>query len=111
VRDAYGMTLFGQGALTARRLALDRMATKLAETDSARTCWPELVDLINDVRATGISIVWIEHVVHALIAVVDRLVVLHGGVLIAEGDPAEVIRRPQVSEIYMGIEEGIETNA
>ena len=53
----------------------------------------------------------LEHVVHALIAVVDRLVVLHGGVLIAEGDPAEVIRRPQVSEIYMGIEEGIETDA
>ena len=51
------------------------------------------------------SIIWIEHVVHALIAVVDRLVVLHGGALIAEGDPAEVIRRPQVREIYMGIEE------
>jgi branched-chain amino acid transport system ATP-binding protein len=63
------------------------------------------------VRATGISIIWIEHVVHALIAVVDRLVVLHGGAMIAEGDPVEVIRRPQVSEIYMGIEEGIETDA
>ena len=49
------------------------------------------------------SVVWIEHVVHALIAAVDRLVVLHGGTLIAEGQPAEVIRRPQVSEIYMGI--------
>jgi len=57
------------------------------------------------VRGTGVSIIWIEHVVHALIAVVDRLVVLHGGALIAEGDPAEVIRRPQVNEIYMGIQE------
>jgi branched-chain amino acid transport system ATP-binding protein len=57
------------------------------------------------VRATGISIIWIEHIVHALIAVVDRLVVLHGGALIAEGDPTEVIRRPEVNEIYMGIEE------
>ena len=63
-----------------------------------------LVELIKDVRETGVSIVWIEHVVHALIAAVDRLVVLHGGALIAEGNPAEVIGRPQVAEIYMGIE-------
>ena len=83
-----------------RVLLLDEVAGGLVEHETAA-----LVDLINDVRATGISIVWIEHVVHALIAVVDRLVVLHGGALIAEGDPAEVIRRPQVSEIYMGIEE------
>jgi len=42
--------------------------------------------------------------VHALLAAVDRLVVLHAGSLIAEGDPQEVVRRPQVREIYMGIE-------
>ena len=60
--------------------------------------------LINELRATGGSIIWIEHIVHALIAVVDRLVVLHSGRLIAEGTPAEVIQRQQVAEIYMGIE-------
>ncbi len=49
------------------------------------------------------SIVWIEHVVHALLAAVDRLAVLHGGKFIAEGDPHTVIRSPQVAEIYMGI--------
>jgi branched-chain amino acid transport system ATP-binding protein len=47
--------------------------------------------------------IWIEHVVHALLAAVDRLVVLHGGGFIAEGDPQAVIRSPQVQEIYMGI--------
>ena len=46
---------------------------------------------------------WIEHIVHALVAVVDRVVVLHGGRFIAEGDPTEVIKSPQVAEIYMGI--------
>jgi branched-chain amino acid transport system ATP-binding protein len=81
-------------------LLLDEVAGGLVEHETAA-----LVDLINDVRGTGVSIIWIEHVVHALIAVVDRLVVLHEGALIAEGDPAEVIRRPQVSEIYMGIQE------
>jgi branched-chain amino acid transport system ATP-binding protein len=83
-----------------RVLLLDEVAGGLVEHETAA-----LVDLINDVRGTGVSIIWIEHVVHALIAVVDRLVVLHEGALIAEGDPAEVIRRPQVSEIYMGIQE------
>ena len=83
-----------------RVLLLDEVAGGLVEHETAA-----LVDLINDVRATGISIIWIEHIVHALIAVVDRLVVLHGGALIAEGEPAEVLRRPQVNEIYMGIEE------
>jgi branched-chain amino acid transport system ATP-binding protein len=62
-----------------------------------------LVTLIKNVRAGGVSIVWIEHVVHALLAAVDRLLVLHGGKFIAEGDPHTVIRSPQVAEIYMGI--------
>jgi branched-chain amino acid transport system ATP-binding protein len=42
--------------------------------------------------------------VHALVAVVDRLAVLHGGAIIAEGEPQAVIRAPAVAEIYMGIE-------
>jgi branched-chain amino acid transport system ATP-binding protein len=83
-----------------RVLLLDEVAGGLVEHETAA-----LVDLVKQVRASGVSIVWIEHIVHALIAAVDRLVVLHGGALIAEGDPAEVIRRPQVAEIYMGIEE------
>jgi branched-chain amino acid transport system ATP-binding protein len=82
-----------------RVLLLDEVAGGLVEHETAA-----LVALIKDVRETGVSIIWIEHVVHALIAVVDRLVVLHGGALIAEGAPAEVIGRPQVVEIYMGIE-------
>jgi branched-chain amino acid transport system ATP-binding protein len=81
-----------------RVLLLDEVAGGLVEHETAA-----LVELVRQVRAGGVSIVWIEHIVHALIAAVDRLVVLHGGALIAEGLPAEVIRRPQVAEIYMGI--------
>ena len=87
-----------------RVLLLDEVAGGLVEHETAA-----LVELVNDVRSTGVSIIWIEHVVHALFAVVDRLVVLHGGTLIAEGEPTEVIQRPEVAEIYMGIEEAIET--
>jgi branched-chain amino acid transport system ATP-binding protein len=82
-----------------RVLLLDEVAGGLIEHETAA-----LVALVKEVRASGVSIIWIEHVVHALVAAVDRLVVLHGGALIAEGAPADVIRRPQVAEIYMGIE-------
>jgi len=81
-----------------RVLLLDEVAGGLAEHECAA-----LVALIKGVRARGVSIVWIEHVVHALIAAVDRLCVLHGGKFIADGEPQAVIKSPQVAEIYMGI--------
>jgi branched-chain amino acid transport system ATP-binding protein len=82
-----------------RVLLLDEVAGGLTEHECAT-----LVVLIKHVRAGGVSIVWIEHVVHALLATVDRLLVLHGGKFIAEGEPHAVIKSPQVAEIYMGIE-------
>jgi branched-chain amino acid transport system ATP-binding protein len=82
-----------------RVLLLDEVAGGLTEHECAT-----LVALIKDVRAGGVSIVWIEHVVHALLATVDRLLVLHGGKFIAEGEPHAVIKSPQVAEIYLGIE-------
>lgn len=81
-----------------RVLLLDEVAGGLTEHECTT-----LVQLIKDVRQSGVSIVWIEHVVHALLATIDRLVVLHGGKLIAQGDPQTVIKSPQVAEIYMGI--------
>jgi branched-chain amino acid transport system ATP-binding protein len=81
-----------------RVLLLDEVAGGLTEHECAA-----LVDLIRDIRRSGISIVWIEHIVHALVAVVDRLLVLHGGGFIGEGVPQAVIASPAVREIYMGI--------
>jgi branched-chain amino acid transport system ATP-binding protein len=81
-----------------RVLLLDEVAGGLTEHECAA-----LVELIRHTRARGVSIIWIEHVVHALVALVDRLAVLHAGGFIAEGDPATVVRLPAVREIYMGI--------
>ena len=81
-----------------RVLLLDEVAGGLTEHECTA-----LVELIRDIRGGGVSIVWIEHVVHALVAVVDRLVVLHGGGFIGAGDPKSVINSPAVREIYMGI--------
>jgi branched-chain amino acid transport system ATP-binding protein len=79
-------------------LLLDEVAGGLTEHECAA-----LVALIKDIRREGVSIIWIEHIVHALVAVVDRLAVLHGGAIIAQGEPQRVIRTPAVAEIYMGI--------
>ncbi len=53
---------------------------------------------------SGVSIIRIEHVVHALLAVVGRLVVIGFGRKIAEGDPKEVMESREVKEIFLGIE-------
>jgi branched-chain amino acid transport system ATP-binding protein len=81
-----------------RVLLLDEVAGGLTEPECVA-----LVGLIQNIRAGGVSIIWIEHVVHALLAIVDRLVVLHEGSLIAAGDPHSVIRSAAVQDIYMGI--------
>ena len=85
-------------ATSPRVLLLDEVAGGLTEHECE-----SLVALIREVRASGVSIVWIEHVVHALTAVVDRLAVLYAGSIIAAGAPDAVIRNPAVREIYLGI--------
>ena len=82
-----------------RVLLLDEVAGGLTE----REC-QVLIALIAEIRKSGVSIIWIEHVVHALLASVDRLLVLYNGAFIAAGDPHTVIRSPAVAEIYMGME-------
>jgi branched-chain amino acid transport system ATP-binding protein len=83
-----------------RILLLDEVAGGLSEPECE-----SLVALIKRVRQTGMSLIWIEHIMHALVSVVDRIVVLAGGAFIADGKPQAVIRNPRVAEIYMGIPE------
>jgi len=80
-------------------LLLDEIAGGLTEGECR-----DLVETIQGIHKSGVTIVWIEHVVHALLAVVGRLVVLNFGRKIAEGDPQTVIDSREVREIYTGIE-------
>ena len=86
-------------ATAPRLLLLDEIAGGLTESECT-----ELVGTIKKLRTTGIAIVWIEHVVHALVAVVERLIVLNFGKKIAEGHPDTVMGAPDVRQIYIGIE-------
>ncbi|HEX6165517.1 MAG TPA: ABC transporter ATP-binding protein [Acidimicrobiales bacterium] len=82
-----------------RVLLLDEIAGGLTEAEVH-----ELVDDVRAIRAEGVTIVWIEHVVHALMAVVDRMLAMSFGRRIAEGDPGEVMASPAVREVYLGVE-------
>jgi len=78
-------------------LLLDEIAGGLTDSECK-----SLLDAIRKVHAAGVSIVWIEHVVHALLAVADRLMVIDFGRKIIEGEPKAVMDSREVKSIYMG---------
>jgi len=80
-------------------LLLDEIAAGLTEHEAA-----ELVEEIRRIKAQGVSMIWIEHVVHALLAVADRLFVINFGQKLAEGEPSMVMNDPEVRRVYMGLE-------
>ena len=79
-------------------LLLDEVAGGLTQHEAG-----QLVELVQAIRARGITIIWIEHVVHALLAVADRLMVLNFGARLAEGAPDEIMADPEVRRVYMGL--------
>jgi branched-chain amino acid transport system ATP-binding protein len=78
-------------------LLLDEIAGGLTD----REC-QSLLSAIRDVHQSGVTIVWIEHVVHALLSVAQRLVVLNFGKLIADGKPQDVMNSRDVKSVYLG---------
>ncbi len=78
-------------------LLLDEIAGGLTEGEVL-----ELVETIKQIREGGVSIVWIEHIVHALLRVVDRMVAVDTGKKLIEGDPHEVMSSNEVRAVYLG---------
>lgn len=80
-------------------LLLDEIAGGLTDLECG-----SLIAAIRDIKAQGVAIIWIEHVVHALFAVVDRLAVINFGAKIAEGPPKATFDSAEVQSIYLGID-------
>jgi branched-chain amino acid transport system ATP-binding protein len=78
-------------------LLLDEIAGGLTDLECEN-----LIGVIRTIRSSGVGIIWIEHIVHALLAVVDRLAVLSAGMMIANGDPHAVFNSRDVQDLYMG---------
>ena len=80
-------------------LLLDEIAGGLTESECKA-----LIETIKALHAQGVTIIWIEHVLHALTAVVERLLVLDFGRVIGIGDPETIMASKNVREIYLGID-------
>jgi branched-chain amino acid transport system ATP-binding protein len=78
-------------------ILLDEIAGGLTEKEL-----PPLIEMIKGLRDSGVTVIWIEHIVHALLEVVDQLMCLAFGKVLAIGDPQEVMRSPEVIEVYLG---------
>jgi branched-chain amino acid transport system ATP-binding protein len=78
-------------------LLLDEIGAGLTDAEA-----DELVVAIKVLRDHGIGIVWIEHIVHVLVQVVDRLVCMDAGRIIADGDPQSVLSDAVVVDAYLG---------
>ncbi len=76
---------------------LDEIAGGLTEKEL-----PPLIEMLKGLREAGVTLVWIEHIVHALLAVVDDLMCLAFGTILASGIPQEVMASPEVIEVYLG---------
>jgi branched-chain amino acid transport system ATP-binding protein len=78
-------------------LLLDEVAGGLTDPEVA-----QLVEIVRAVNASGTAVIWIEHVVRALTAVVTRLMCLSGGTFVGDGEPATVLADPAVREVFLG---------
>ena len=84
--------------LQPKLLLLDEIGGGLTEHECQ-----ELVATIRGIHARGTTIVWIEHIVHALVSVATRLVVMNSGQILSQGEPHAVMADARVKEVYMGI--------
>lgn len=80
-------------------LLLDEIAGGLTDAECG-----ELIATIRAIHAGGTAIIWIEHVLHALNSVVERLVVLDFGKVIGVGAPDAIMASKEVRQVYLGIE-------
>ena len=106
-KPAGGLTLLNRKRLELARalatrpklLLLDEIAGGLTEHEAK-----QLVDELRRIKTQGVTMIWIEHVVHALLSIADRLFVINFGRQLAEGEPRVVMADAQVRRVYMGME-------
>lgn len=80
-----------------RLLMLDEIAGGLSEAEVE-----VLIATVRGLKAEGLAIIWIEHIVRALVSVVDRLMATNYGRMLVDGEPRAVMANPEVQSVYLG---------
>ncbi|MFL5798209.1 MAG: ABC transporter ATP-binding protein [Actinomycetota bacterium] len=80
-----------------RLLLLDEVAGGLTDPEMV-----QLADLVRDALEAGVAVLWVEHVVRALLGTVQRLICLAAGRIIGDGEPTDVLASPTVREVFLG---------
>ncbi|HSI93823.1 MAG TPA: ABC transporter ATP-binding protein [Jiangellaceae bacterium] len=86
-------------ALQPKLLLLDEVLAGLVPAERA-----PVIELLREIRATGVTMLLVEHVMAAVMALSDEIVVLHHGMVLAKGTPDQVTRDERVIEAYLGEE-------
>lgn len=86
-------------ATNPKLLMLDEIAGGLTDAECL-----SLIDTIKAIHSSGVTIIWIEHVLHALTSVVEQLLVLDFGKVIAMGEPNKIMESRNVKQVYLGID-------
>lgn len=81
-------------------LLLDEVGGGLTESEVG-----SIIDLVKKVKANGLSIIWIEHIIRTMLEGTDRTLLVANGVDVICGKPQEVMTSREVREVYMGVEE------
>ncbi|MGB3761763.1 MAG: ATP-binding cassette domain-containing protein [Ornithinimicrobium sp.] len=84
-------------ALSPRLLLLDEVLAGLVPAERA-----PMIDLLRELHADGLSVMFVEHIMAAVLALSERLLVMHEGAELALGPPRDVIEDPAVVEAYLG---------
>ena len=84
-------------AMKPRLMLVDEVAAGLTDQEVN-----QFIQLVQSIRKSGVTVLWIEHVMKTMLTATDRLLALHSGRVLAVGKPQEVFNHPDVRRVYLG---------